>query len=828
MGNRIALDLLLSDHEKMNTLLIFEPSPPNPRHRSSKAIMLLRRRTVMLRQRWHRLGSCLRAGKYDELRDRSRQALAKRTDAVRSGFGYDFAKHACVLRPGSPGNFFFNYESVASIVKLLQQRLPGRAEQIIQEAEEIRHHRFRLLGLQPIDYGHSIDWHLDSLHGKRAPKKPFYRLRYLDFAQCGDSKVTWELNRHQHFVTLAKAYRLTGNRRYVDELLRQKRHWHTENPYPIGINWASSLEVAFRTLSWIWALYLLTGCPNVPELRNEWLPDLALHGWHVERFLSTYFSPNTHLLGEALALFCLGVLFPELAAAERWKGLGWEILLEQSQKQVRSDGFHFEQSTHYHVYALDCFLHATVLASLNSIPTPQQFSETLEKMLQALFLLSRHGPPPQLGDDDGGRLFDPRRNQSGHMLDPLSTGAVLCRRGDFKRLVQNLSEETLWLLGEEGVRQWDALREAEISRRSAALRESGYYLFSIPTTQLIADAGPLGVGSGGHGHADALHICLHAHGHPLLIDPGTAEYVGAGADRALFRGTGMHNTLQVDSRDQAELGSIFSWERFPQTTVEHWLQSPSCDLLVASHDGYRRLEQPVTHRRWIVSLKNGAYLIRDVLDGSGRHRIDLVWRLGPDLQSEGERRFRVKGTPFSLSFLPAQRFGWTEELDNGMYSPVYGRKAPTSVLRYHANVALPAEFAVLLITGDDSSSIMESSEWSEHTDPEVCEYRYKTAGLEYSFMFNKTGRPWHCRRLESDAKYVCHRRAPERFEETLFLCDGSYASVGELDLRCSHRVEWAELSLRDDAQKVSCSEASTVVTPTPETVHAGQTAFRTR
>lgn len=827
-GNRIAFHLLPGDHEKMNARLIFRPISPKTQSGSGKAIILLYRRRVMFGRRWSRLRSCLRTGEHDELADRSLQALAKRTDTALSWFGYDFAKHACVLKPVSPGNFFFSSESVDSILKLLRQRLPGRAEQIIEEAEEIRHHRFRLLGYPPTDYGQPIDWHLDAVHGKRAPTKPFYRLRYLDFAECGDSKVIWELNRHHHFVTLAKAYRLTSNRWYVDELLRQKRHWQAENRYPIGINWASSLEVAFRTLSWIWVLHLLSGSPNIPDLRTEWRRDLALHGRHLERFLSSYFSPNTHLLGEALALFFLGVLFPELAPGERWKRLGREILLRESQRQVRPDGFYFEQSTYYHVYALDFFLHAAVLASVNCIPMPRNFGETIEKMLDALFFLSRQGPPPQLGDDDGGRLFNPRRNQSEHMLDPLGTGAVLFKRGDFKRLVPNLAEETLWLLGEEGVRQWDTLTETAISGQSTPLPDAGYYLLTTPTTQLIVDAGPLGVYSGGHGHADALSICLHAHGHPLLIDPGTSQYVSAGADRALFRGTGMHNTLQVDGSDQAEVAGVFSWHRFPQTTVEHWLQAPSCDLLVASHDGYRRLQQPVTHRRWIVSLKNGAYLVRDVVNGSGRHRIDLAWHLAPDLQLVAERTFRVKGTPYAMSFLPAQHLRWAEELDSQMYSPAYGRKARMTVLRFHVNVVLPTEFAILLVAAEHCSTIMQSFEWSEHSDPAISEYRYRTAGLEYSFVFNETGNPWRCGGLESDAQYVCHRSAREISEESLFLCQGSYARIGQLDLSCNRRVEWAELSRRHDVPTLSCSDGSAVLATTIVAVRSGQAAVPAR
>jgi Heparinase II/III N-terminus/Heparinase II/III-like protein len=776
-----------------------------------------------------RVRKLLRVCDANEIFDRSRQGLAKRADTALSWFGYDFAKHDCTVKPSSPAKFFFSTQSVDSILESLKQRLPGRAEQIVQEAEEIRHHQFRLLGYPRLDYGENIDWHLDAVHRKRAPKKAFYKLHYLDFAECGDAKVIWELNRHQYFITLAKAYRLTGNRRYVDELVRQKRNWHSENPYPIGINWTSSLEVAFRSLSWIWTLHLLSGCRNVPDLRSEWLPNLALHGRHLERFLSTYFSPNTHLLGEALALFFLGVLFPELVTAERWKRLGWEILLQESKRQVHADGFYFEQSTHYHVYALDIFLHAAILGSANGIQVPRYFNETIEKMLGALFLLSRHGPPPQFGDDDGGRLFDPRRNQSEHMLDPLSTGAVLFKRGDFKRFLPSLTEETLWLLGEEGVRQWEELTESEVSHQPTALPDAGYYLLSTPITQLIADAGRLGVGRGGHGHADALNICLQAHGRSILIDPGTSEYVGAGPDRNLFRGTGMHNSVQVDGTDQAEIASAFSWHTFPQTTVEHRVQAPSCDLLVASHDGYCRLEQPVTHRRWIVSLKNGTYLVRDFLSGSGRHRVDIAWHLAQDLQLLGKHTFRIKGTPYILSFLPAQRTGWSDKLDSRMYSPAYGRKARTTVLRFHANVTVPADFAILLIAAELNSGTVETFRRSEHSDSLVSVYEYRTADCAHSFIFNDSGKPWRYQTVESDAKYVCHKTAPAAAEETLFFCDGSYARTADLDLSHTRRVDWAELNLCGDAQTASSSDQSALSTATTmSTFRSSQAVFQGR
>ena len=63
------------------------------------------------------------------------------------------------------------------------------------------------------------------MHGKQAPRKPWFKVKYLDFEEVGDSKITWELNRHQHWVTLAKAYRLTGNEKFAREIFAQWTHW---------------------------------------------------------------------------------------------------------------------------------------------------------------------------------------------------------------------------------------------------------------------------------------------------------------------------------------------------------------------------------------------------------------------------------------------------------------------------------------------------------------------------------------------------------------------------------------------------------------------------
>jgi hypothetical protein len=78
------------------------------------------------------------------------------------------------------------------------------------------------------------------------------------------------------------------------------------------------------------------------------------------------FRPNTHLTGEALGLFYIGTIFPEFKESERWRTTGLSILNQQLNRHVQSDGVYFEQSTYYHRYTTDFYLHLKILLEINA------------------------------------------------------------------------------------------------------------------------------------------------------------------------------------------------------------------------------------------------------------------------------------------------------------------------------------------------------------------------------------------------------------------------------------------------------------------------------
>ncbi len=763
-----------------------------------------------LRQRIQRMVSMDRA----EFQGRSRQYASQRLDAARHWLGHDWKEN---LRPAASqpvGRFFFDAESVPRIIAILRDRLPVQAEAIVQQAERILQHRFDLLGYQGVNYGPAIDWHLDKIHDKRASRTFAYRVKYLSFPEVGDSKVTWELNRHQHLVVLAKAYLLTGEERFAREIVEQWYDWQKQNPYPIGINWASSLEVAFRSFSWLWLRALLQGSPVVPAAFWEDMSHaLGVSGRHLERYLSTYFSPNTHLLGEAMALFYIGTLCPEIQHAGEWRDLGWRIMIEESRTQVREDGFYFEQSVYYHVYALEFFLQCGLLAARNDLEIPADYTRIVEKMCDALALLSRTGIPARSGDDDGGRLFDGQRNRAEHLTDPLATGAAVFGRGDFKLIAGGLREDMVWLLGPEGVRQFDELKSKAPSLASASLPASGFYCMSsadpVPQ-QLIVDAGPQGAGSGGHGHADALSIQLLYGDQVLLQDPGTFEYVGPGPERDLLRATAAHNTLVVDGQGQSRPRGPFGWERLTQTRQEAWITGEYFDLLRASHDGFAG--QGITHRRWVFHLPGRFWFVRDVAEGAGTHTLDLNWHLGPELRPDdsSSRFFGEAASEPGLALVGVEGSAWQREVQPSWWSPAYGQKRESWKVRFHCESQLPAECATVVLplaTRAQSSGLLRASSrhasfMDEMENPEVSSYLYEVGQEQHGFFFRRRSSPWLQAGWASDAEFLYYR-ADSRGLREIYFHDGSYVEAGGKRLASSTgTVPYCQLVTQGDGTKV--------------------------
>ncbi|HVH30691.1 MAG TPA: alginate lyase family protein [bacterium] len=596
---------------------------------------------------------------------------------------------------------------------------------IISSADEICQGRFDLLGCSGLAFGDPVDWHLDPHSGHRAPPVHWSRLDPLDSELVGDSKVVWELNRHQWLLGLGQAYQFTGDERYAAAFARYVREWMLVNPVGIGINWVSSLEVALRLISWCWALVLFEGSQALSdELREMMVAGIADHARRVERYLSYEFSPNTHLTGEALGLFYAGVLFPDLARARHWRTRGARILIAECQRQILPDGVYFEQSTCYQRYTAEIYLHFLVLAARNGLDVPGTVATRLQQLVDFLIAVRRpDGSMPDIGDADGGWLFPLVPRAPGDLRGIWSVAAAFFGRPDYAWAAGGVTPEVFWLLGPTGAKAFEALVPAPPRTTPSQVFPHGGYVvmrsgWEPDAHQLIFDVGPLGCPiSGGHGHADLLSVQCAVFGDPYLVDAGTYCYGGDSGSRDYFRSTQAHSTIIVDDEPQAIPAGPFRWQARPSARLLSWLPTPEADFADADHQAYLRLSGSVIHRRRVVFVRDGYWVLVDDLEGTGEHRVALQFQFAPiELDVDPTLWARAHGRagrgllirPFAA--VPLSSRIHSGELDpiHGWVSTVYSRRSAAPALVYSAVTSLPLRIMTLLLPTVDSHADVPS------------------------------------------------------------------------------------------------------------------------
>ena len=256
-------------------------------------------------------------------------------------------------------------------------------------------------------------------------------------------------------------------------------------------------------------------------------------------------------------------MLPEFDEAKRWRDLGREILIEQIPVHVKPDGVYFEQSSYYHRYTTDFYIHFLILSRTNGITVPKSVEDALVSLLDHLMFITRPDvTTPFFGDDDGGRLAMLDARATNDFRPSLATGAALFGRGDYKFVAGDAAEELLWLTGVEGLRRFDSIVVTEPLEMSKAFLDGGYFVMRDGWTResnyLLFDCGPHGSLNCGHAHADALSIDVAANGHTVLADPGTYTYTGSQKLRDWFRSSIAHNTVTLDGQSSSEPNGAFS------------------------------------------------------------------------------------------------------------------------------------------------------------------------------------------------------------------------------------------------------------------------------
>ncbi len=546
-------------------------------------------------------------------------------------------------------------------------------------ADRVLAGRFDVFALKDADLGFPPTWNRDPKTGTVAPLVFGKTLDYRDERLVGDIKYLWEPNRHAELVTLAQAWHLSGEPKYLEGCRRLLESWFEQCPYPLGPNWTSSLEHGVRLANWAVAWFLL-GEENLDAgFRRRWLDAIYRHCHFIAGHFSRHSSANNHLLGELMGLFIGATVWPLWPESAGWRGRAAREFEAEALKQTAEDGVNREQAIWYQHEVADMMLLVGLFGRANGVEFSDAYWQRLERMIEFVAaLMDAGGHVPMIGDADDARLvrFDPGPEADVYRS-LLATGAALFGRGDFKAKAGVLDDKSRWLLGDAPAARFGSL-PAERREPRRAFPEGGYWILggdfdTEREIRLVADAGPLGYLSiAAHGHADALAFTLSVAGRELLIDPGTYAYHTQKKWRDYFRGTSAHNTLRVDGLDQSVMGGNFLWTRHARARCLAWEPGAETDRWVGEHDGYARLPDPVMHRRELVLDKRARRLtVLDSLDCEAEHEVALHWHFAEGCEvSHKAGIIRVCKEGISLRVVPPQ--GLEVRLACGVENPPLG------------------------------------------------------------------------------------------------------------------------------------------------------------
>ncbi len=566
---------------------------------------------------------------------------------------------------------------------------------LLARAKRLGWHRFDFFDLNDKHLGDPINWNRDHKRGQDTPLIFSPSLDYRDVKTAGDCKYVWEPNRHHQLVVLGRAYRLSGEKQFADAVVEQIDSWLKQNPYGVGMNWRSGLELGIRLINWVWALDLIKESEAVDDqLRHRILDSVSRHVWEIDRKYSRGSSVNNHLIGEAAGVFVATSYFPYLKNATSLRAKSRDILCREILRQTFSDGGTVEQAMGYHFFVLQFFVIAGITARAAGNDMPESYWSRLEKMFEFLAKLNEGGDRiPMFGDCDDGYVLDLGTNPHS-IKEWMAVGAALFGRGDFKAAAGVVSEPVRWLLGKSDFDHFESIPEAESHQcASTALPKTGYYLLqngrldSPDRLSVVFDCGPLGMEPmAGHGHADALSFTFRAFGRDVLVDPGTYDYFSYPKWRKYFRSTRAHNAVVIDGRDQSEMLGPFLWGRKAKAECLSWQPTETGGKVIGKHDGYMRLADPVSHKR-MIDLDGRDVVIRDDIMAKRRHKIEVFLHLAEDclVKSLGKNRYLVDVGPGTVTIdldpsLDVEEFNGSEDPICGWVSRGYHQKQAGTTL----------------------------------------------------------------------------------------------------------------------------------------------------
>lgn len=618
-----------------------------------------------------------------------------------------------VRRKGTIPFFFQNARALSSAIKSIAGSEGERS--IVASAENILNGDLPFFGRHTFASGFPPDWFRNPVTGQRVdPERSWTKMCFAS-PDYGDLKFILEPSRFLFVYPLARAYAITGDERFAEAFWRAVENWAQCNPPMSGPLWICGQESSLRIIAWTFALNaFIHSAATTPARTALLISMIAAHAWRIERTLDYARSQRSnHLISEAVALWTVGTMYPELERARGLRELGSRLMREAIVDQIKPGGLHLQYSFNYQRFVLQLLLCTLQLAKIHDCDLHADIHQRTTAAYDFIseFVDPISGHAPNHGSNDGSNILPLTSCDSGDYRPLLRLGAAVLNRPT--TLSAGLWDEAaIWICDASKAGSDNQVPEAP------QVYNTGFFRLGSQQSWALVRAGRY---SRRPFQADQLHVDLWWRGLNLARDAGTYLYNGDPPWDNGLAGAAVHNTVTLDGRDQMRRVTRFLWADWAQATgrVSPVLKNGiACkDRFEGEHDGYKQLG--VTHRRVVQSLGEDGWVVVDDLLGAGVHEATLHWLLA-DLPVE-----KTEACPFAAEFRTERdRIRWSifssapgtgeiiragkkpkadsgaEVSIRGWESPTYGELVPAISLVYRVKAQLPLRLITVVLTDD--------------------------------------------------------------------------------------------------------------------------------
>jgi hypothetical protein len=134
--------------------------------------------------------------------------------------------------------------------------------------------------------------------------------------------------------------------------------------------------------------------------------------------------------------------------------------------------------------------------------------------------------------------------------------------------------------------------------------------------------------------------------------------------------------------------------------VNAWESTDERDVLDAEHDGYKRLAQPVLHRRIITFDKRELFwMIEDRFTGEGAHQFEFFFNFdsGLDVTVTPDGRAVAQDERAAIQIAPATGNTFETKITSRWVSPSYGTRLRSSAIMYRLQASVPFKNVFFLV-----------------------------------------------------------------------------------------------------------------------------------